>query len=367
MTNTQPADTSTPDSVPQVRLTLLRQMLVTRFSVDELKTLCVDLGLEYAALPGEGKEGKARELVAYLERRDRIPELEEKSKRLRSDLSWEPEQPPPVHMVTRLPAPVQMPGALATINMQAAVDLFYELMQPDSPVRVLRLLGQPKLGKTHLVTRVFPDIARRVYHASCAVITMRKDQGAADILHAICSYLGGLEAFPTYRAAYEQAQNRVRAQVSGVQAFFSRIKVEAGADDPRKLGRDLVPPFVSDLRKQGERSFMLLFDAVNDASGTMQEWLTDTLVGQVSPLTHVRIVVAGRSVPEAHGSFAACCCDYELLPVEEEDAYITYCRQLGILLVEQSIRDIARLLDYKPGLFADHVLSKFWRREVAHG
>ena len=54
----------------------LRDILVTHFSDGELRDLCFDLGIDYESLPGEGKSAKARELVAYCQRRDRLAELE---------------------------------------------------------------------------------------------------------------------------------------------------------------------------------------------------------------------------------------------------------------------------------------------------
>jgi len=69
--------------------TQLRQLLTTHFDQGELQTLCFDLGVDYESLPGEGKADKARELVEYLERRDRIPECVELGKKLRPDIPWE--------------------------------------------------------------------------------------------------------------------------------------------------------------------------------------------------------------------------------------------------------------------------------------
>lgn len=68
---------------------LLRRILTDRFDEEELRTLCFDLNVDYADLPGRGKAGKARELVAYLQRRDRISECIEVGKQSRPDILWE--------------------------------------------------------------------------------------------------------------------------------------------------------------------------------------------------------------------------------------------------------------------------------------
>ncbi len=37
--------------------------------------MCFDLGVRYDDLPAEGQQAKARELVAYLERRERLGQV----------------------------------------------------------------------------------------------------------------------------------------------------------------------------------------------------------------------------------------------------------------------------------------------------
>ncbi len=72
-------------------LSRLRHILIARFSEGELRTLCLDLPLDvdYDDLPGQGKVGKARELIGYLERRDRIPALVKLGKKRRPTVNWE--------------------------------------------------------------------------------------------------------------------------------------------------------------------------------------------------------------------------------------------------------------------------------------
>jgi DNA repair exonuclease SbcCD ATPase subunit len=75
-------------AIDQAYLTRLRQVLTTRLDAGELRTLCFDLGMDYDDLPGAGKASRARELVGYLARRDRIADLIRVGKRLRPDIPW---------------------------------------------------------------------------------------------------------------------------------------------------------------------------------------------------------------------------------------------------------------------------------------
>lgn len=66
----------------------LRQILVERFTEDELRTLAYDLDLDYDSLDGGSKAGRARELVAYMERRQRLGDLVRVGRSQRPDVSW---------------------------------------------------------------------------------------------------------------------------------------------------------------------------------------------------------------------------------------------------------------------------------------
>lgn len=83
-----------PDAPPQpvsvsdqVSLTLpqIRDRIVAEFSLEELADLCFNLGVDYESLPGESKPAKARELVSYMQRRNRLPDLVNKINDLRVD------------------------------------------------------------------------------------------------------------------------------------------------------------------------------------------------------------------------------------------------------------------------------------------
>jgi hypothetical protein len=77
----------THDLTPQF-LSELRRGLADVFTTEELKNLSADLGVNYENLGGEGLESKARELITYLEHRDRLPELVAYCMSARPNYAW---------------------------------------------------------------------------------------------------------------------------------------------------------------------------------------------------------------------------------------------------------------------------------------
>lgn len=74
-----------PEQNERIRL---HEILVERFSDEELRTLCFNLDVDYEDLTGVGKSGKARELIMSLERRGRLHDLVKAGKKLRADIEW---------------------------------------------------------------------------------------------------------------------------------------------------------------------------------------------------------------------------------------------------------------------------------------
>jgi hypothetical protein len=249
-----------------------------------------------------------------------------------------------------------------TINQKDVVELFHELMQPKGEFRVLRLLGTAKSGKSHFITKIFPALAQHEYHARPAIFDLRNSAlDIIDVLHNAHDWFGGDDIFPNYCAAYQEWINHSKVNVADAKAILSyiQIKGEREPDESRKMIRILASQFVKDIKNIVDAPLVFLFDAVNEASEPTCTWLIETVLAQLAQVPHVRIVIGGRTLPEAPGGYTARCMSYELLPVEDEEAYIDFCRQIGAQLVEQSIRDIARLFEYSPGMFVDYVVPIF--------
>jgi hypothetical protein len=83
----EPVITDTMEMSRSSRIRLL-QNLTAFFSLDELQTLCFDLGIDFDDLPGTGKVNKARELIAFLERRGNLAKLVAEARRQRPVVNW---------------------------------------------------------------------------------------------------------------------------------------------------------------------------------------------------------------------------------------------------------------------------------------
>ena len=57
------------------RYSLLLENLVRYFSINDLRTISFELGLDYENLKGDTKQVLARELISYCEHRGQIPDL----------------------------------------------------------------------------------------------------------------------------------------------------------------------------------------------------------------------------------------------------------------------------------------------------
>ena len=75
-------------AVQTAELPALLRTLNREFNDDEFRTLCLELGVNYDNLPGEGLEGKQRELLLMLERNGRLPELINLLRQKRPNFNW---------------------------------------------------------------------------------------------------------------------------------------------------------------------------------------------------------------------------------------------------------------------------------------
>src|SRR5687768_11604015 len=113
-----------------------------------------------------------------------------------------------------------------TINAHEVISRFLHFIEPNSEFRVIRLLGDAKMGKSHLMTKVFPGLCQQYSQYCCAVIDLRHPtQTVPDFLHSACAQLSRSITFPTYFAAHDEWIKRPIIHIKGLQSLLSRITV----------------------------------------------------------------------------------------------------------------------------------------------
>ncbi|MBK7896929.1 MAG: hypothetical protein IPJ90_19000 [Anaerolineaceae bacterium] len=66
----------------------LHTLIDQSFNIDDLKTLCFNLHIDYDSILGEGKKAKIRELILEFERINKTNELVTKCQEMRPNISW---------------------------------------------------------------------------------------------------------------------------------------------------------------------------------------------------------------------------------------------------------------------------------------
>ena len=75
-------------TLSQAQVVELNNKMKLYYSLDEIKALCFTMGIDFESLPGEGKDAKIRELIAFCQRRGRDEELVDKVRAERPLVAW---------------------------------------------------------------------------------------------------------------------------------------------------------------------------------------------------------------------------------------------------------------------------------------
>lgn len=139
--------------------TQLRQILLNYFDEGELITLSFDLGVDYESLPGAGKANKARDLVAYLQRRGRLSQLITLGQQERPHVQW---PVPPTDSTVSPNGPHidwgDAPDIAVFFGRQKELDTLTRWLISDT-CRLVTILGMGGIGKSALAARLAHQVA----------------------------------------------------------------------------------------------------------------------------------------------------------------------------------------------------------------
>ena len=249
-----------------------------------------------------------------------------------------------------------------TIDTHEAVKLFHQLMKADADrqLRIMYLVGDTNMGKSHLLKKVFPVLAQHEYQARCIIFDMRNPiHSISDILHMAYEQLGAKNCSNYYNTMQEISHStKLEGNLSLILTnYASRNTSTILLNDTHTMDDRLTTQLLLDFSKLNDKPLILFFDTVDIATEQIQLWLTKTFLAKLSLLPHVRVFVASRTLLEAPSDYIDLVQTHQLKAVQDEEEYITYCQGLNIALLEQEVRTLARDFNYTPGLFANYLLS----------
>ena len=307
----------------------LRQILIQRFDEGELRTLCADLDVDYDSLPGIGKENKARELVAYLGRHERIPDLVELGRAQRPDIPWN----------SALEAPRTVSVAPAEF-----VDREDELTQ----LRVERL----RMARSPYTLVNAPAGYGKSYLLRHLIDMIRSDQ-------VLCQ---------KWCARY--ADFGLMAAESRQPIVFMARSLTGSTQDEARLSTDVVCDVVvnelSAPLPEGRRAVLLIFDAVGQLDTQARRWLYELLndlractrVGRQEIIV-VRAIIAARDVDSFWDGYVEA---YPRLPVPQRitlrpfdnhairELILNHAQAAGITdLLDETVTQLADEVEYLGG------------------
>jgi hypothetical protein len=159
----------------------LYKIITDHFDENELRTLyTVQLGLDYDSLQGEGKDAKARELIAYLERHGRISELIEVGKRLRPNVSWDE------CLTEQLPKEEKAPGQPPRVPFTNREDEIKLILSSYAPPYYL-LDAPAGFGKTELLMALKRRFVEQEW--VCAYTSVQEDESLDELVEKLVQEL----------------------------------------------------------------------------------------------------------------------------------------------------------------------------------
>ena len=118
----------------------LRSLLIESFDLEELHSLCFDLGINFDSLAGSTIDSKARELIAYCQRHLRLPDLLAACRQQRPHLLW-PDLPDQT-AVLPTDARSQMQAAILRNIETSQKQINILCLLDDSPAHEMQLLAE---------------------------------------------------------------------------------------------------------------------------------------------------------------------------------------------------------------------------------
>jgi energy-coupling factor transporter ATP-binding protein EcfA2 len=219
--------------------------------------------------------------------------------------------------------------AIPLANYEKEQAAFSALFSPTCRQRILFLQGDSGSGKTTLIKTCLQHLPAGVDHVP---IQLRGSQvNVAEIFFRAGDCLGW-PLLPGFTAALDDQAARIQVSDNRQSGINNRINVVLQTGDP--ADRDhrraaLTEAWFGDLKRLAA-PLLLVFDTYEQATAEMRQWLDGPFLTRAARADSLRVVVAGRSVPEANNiEWGHCCETHNLYGVPDAAAWLPVVEALG--------------------------------------
>jgi hypothetical protein len=279
------------------------------------------------------------------------PNFVERSESAKAELLRESDQ------TTMMKIPEMETDAINMANRVLEVDIFRQLLNSDVQKRILLVKAPESYGKSHLI-----DCFRQIcwQHSRVKIVTLDLLNSTSGIAYFISRMQRKLsdERFPRY----EKELNRLSTMQKNVEMLNidivgneNTLKILLDTDEILKQQRlrQLEMAFFEDL-EQIKSILVILIDSFEKAPDDLKKWIRGTLLPEAAEsLRCLRVVIAGREIPEVSSewrSYHHCC---ELTLIRDVDAWYKYAQNQGWQVTEQMVCGLVLGVKGHPGIIAE--------------
>ena len=196
-------------------------------------------------------------------------------------------------------------------NYEAQRKAFVALLQRNCHHRILLFHGESGSGKTTLLNSCLEQIPTSIPHVE---IQLRNSMvGMAEVFYRTSHVLtwDRLLNF-TERLATLEGMPKVQIDHNWLMGINNRIRVVLGGENlaDRDQRRTALTDAWFDDAAMLQGLILMVFDTYEQAATEVQDWISGPFLARVAQTDSVRVVVAGRTVPEKNNIEWGHCCDF---------------------------------------------------------